>query len=51
MSLNESQVEKATKPKGAEKMLELFLFMATSFGDNGLFSVNAVSFTLYQYAQ
>ena len=51
MSLDESQVEKVTKPKGAEKMLELFLFMTTSFGGNSLFSVNAVSFTFYQYAQ
>lgn len=46
MSLNVSQVEKATKTKGAEKMLTSFLFTVIRFGGNIPFSINILTLTL-----
>lgn len=46
MSLNVSQVEKATKTKGTEKMLTSFLFIVTRFGGNIPFSINISTLTL-----
>lgn len=46
MSLNVSQVEKATKTKGAEKMLTSFLFIVIRFGGNIPFSINISTLTL-----